>query len=120
MVQQLFSPALVRVGQDVITEVGQELLRGGSLVRMQLVASRFYEAVKAELAATSPDDAHRLAALSAVVSQCSRLAQQGVSPHLIFVELRAAVAMLTRSMPDQPEAVVRSPTLRVIQGGRAA
>ena len=121
MNQQTVCPDLVRLGQEVVGQVGRELLRGGNIVHMQLLASRFYEAIKADLAATPRHEAAKVGALAAAAAQCRRSAQNGVSPHLMLIELRAAVAMLSAPpAPHQTETVVRfGPQLRVIQGGLA-
>ena len=121
MNQQTVCPDLVRLGQEVVGQVGRELLRGGNIVHMQLLASRFYEAIKADLAATPRHEAAKVGPLAAAAVQCRRSAQNGVSPHLMLIELRAAVAMLSAPpAPHQTETVVRfRPQLRVIQGGLA-
>jgi hypothetical protein len=120
MNQQVVTPELLRVGQEVVAEAGRELLRGGNIVHLQLLASRFYDAVKAELEASPRHYAHAVGALAAAADQCRRSAQNEVSPHLMFVELRAAVAMLSGPLTSHADAVVRlKPQLRVIQGGRA-
>jgi hypothetical protein len=120
MLEQTISPSLVRLGQEVLAEVRQDALRGASIVRLQLVASRFYEAAKEELSTAEPREADRVAALTAVVNQCRRVAGHNVAPHGLVIELRAAIGMLSPSISVRPEVVSRRPTLRVIQGGRAS
>jgi len=43
------SRALSTLGNDVVARMAQEVVRGASVVRLQFLASEFYEAVKAEL-----------------------------------------------------------------------
>jgi len=114
------SPALLKLGNDVVARMAQEVVRGATVVRLQFLASEFYEAVKAELDQTPRHQAVRVHALAAAVRQCLRSAENCTSPHLMVVEIRAAVSMLGESAGCQPGAVVRfRPQLRVIQGGRS-
>jgi hypothetical protein len=106
-----------RIGREVVEELREELRGQSRLVRMQLLASRFYEALKAELAATSPHDKQRLGQLTAALDQCRRVSQNGVSPPFILAAVRAAVSVATA--PGLPVPEQRQP-LQVIQGGRAA
>jgi hypothetical protein len=118
---QTVSPALSKLGTDVVARMAKEVVSGGSLVQLQLLASQFYEAVKAELDQTPRHEAEKAGALAAAVEQCRRLAQECRSAHLMLVEVRAAVAMLSESAGQhQAGAVLRfRPQLRVIQGGLA-
>ena len=109
------SPALSKLGNDVVARMAQEVVRGATVVRLQFLASEFYEAVKAELDQTPRHEAVRVHALAAAARQCLRSAEKCTSPHLIVVEIRAAV-----SEGLQPRAVARfRPQLRLIQGGRS-
>ena len=97
--------------------MAQEVVRGASVVRLQFLASEFYEAVKAELDRTPRHEAAKFGALAAAAHQCLRSAES-TSPHLVVVEIRTAVSILSESAELQPGAVVRfRPQLRVIQGG---
>ena len=118
---QTVSPALSKLGTDVVARMAQQVVRGGSLVQLQLLASQFYEAVKAELDQTPRHEAPKVGALAAAADQCRRSAQNCRSAHLMLVEIRAAVTMLSESAGQQPMgAVLRfRPQLRVIQGGLA-
>ena len=118
---QTVSPALSKLGTDVVARMAQEVVRGGSLVQLQLLASQFYEAVKAELDQTPRHEAAKAGALATAADQCRRSAQNCPSAHLMLVEIRAAVSMLNESAGQQPMgAVLRfRPQLRVIQGGLA-
>src|SRR5215208_5835240 len=111
------SRALSKLGNDVVARMAQEVVRGAGVVRLQFLASEFYEAVKAELDQTPRHEASRVGALVAAADQCRRSAENCTSPQLL-VEIRAAVSMLSESAGVQPGAVVRfRPQLRVIQGG---
>ena len=112
------SRALSKLGNDVVARMAQEVVRGASGVRLQFLASEFYEALKAELDQTPRHEADRVGALAAAADQCRRSAENCASPQLMLVEIRAAVSMLGESAGVQPGAVVRfRPQLRVIQGG---
>ena len=112
------SRALSKLGNDVVARMAQEVVRGAGVVRLQFLASEFYEAVKAELDQTPRHEAVRVCALAAAADQCRRSAENCTSPQLMLVEIRAAVSMLSTSPGVQPGAVVRfRPQLRVIQGG---
>ena len=112
------SQALSTLGNDVVARMAQEVVRGAGVVRLQFLASEFYEAVKAELDQTPRHEAVRAGALAAVVDQCRRAAENCTSPQLMLVEIRAAVSMLSEGPGVQPGAVVRfRPQLRLIQGG---
>jgi hypothetical protein len=113
----LHSPALLSIGREVLAELRDELDGQCRLVRMQLLASRFYEAVKAEAATTSPHDKQRLAQLTATLDHCRRVTQSGATPPFVLAAVRAAIAAATAPALRIPEH--RTP-LRVIEGGRAA
>jgi hypothetical protein len=114
------SPALLKLGNDVVARMAQEVVRGATVVRLQFLASEFYEAVKAELDKTPRHQAVRLHAFAAAAHQCLRSAENCTSPHLTVVEIRAAVSMLGEREGLQPRAVARfRPQLRLIQGGRS-
>src|SRR5215203_7004822 len=87
--------------------MAQEAVRGASGVRLQFLASEFYEAVKAELDQTPRHEADRVGTLAAAADQCRRSAENCTSPQLMLVEIRAAVSMLSASPGVQPGAVVR-------------
>jgi hypothetical protein len=112
------SQALSKLGNDVVDRMAQEALRGASVVRLQFLASEFYEGVKAELDQTPRHEAAKVDALAAAAHQCLRSAENCTSPHLMVVEIRAAVSMLGLSDGLQPRAVARfRPQLHLIQGG---
>ena len=57
------SRALSKVGNDVVGRMAQEVVRGANVMRLQFLASEFYEAVKAELDQTPRHEAGRLVRL---------------------------------------------------------
>ena len=91
------SQALSKLGNDVVARMAQEAVRGASVVRLQFLASEFYEAVKAELDQTPRHEAVRVGALAAAAHQCLRSAENCTSAQLMLVEIRAAVSMLSES-----------------------
>jgi|1185.fasta_scaffold1042506_2 hypothetical protein len=112
------SRALSKLGNDVVARMAQEVVRGASVMRLQFLASEFYEAVKAELDQTPRHEAVRVSALAAAADQCRRSAENCTSPQLMLVEIKVAVSMLSESAGAKPGAVIRfRPQLRVIQGG---
>jgi hypothetical protein len=119
---QSVSPMLSKLGADVVARMAHEVVTGGACaVRLQLLASQFYEAVRAELDKTPRHEGAKAGALTAAADQCRRSAGNSLSPHLMLIEMRAAVAMLNDgARPPPSDVVVRfRPPLRVIQGGRA-
>jgi hypothetical protein len=115
----MVSRELVKLGQEIVEKVAREHAAGGRAVHLQLLASRFYEALKDELERTP---AHRQSReiLATAAEQCRRAASCITAPALILVELRAAVAMLSGEPPRSIVAPPASrPQLRVIQGGLA-
>jgi hypothetical protein len=109
----MVSPELVRCGQQALAAVAREAATGAPLVKCQLLASGFYEALKHELAQTAPMDVAARDALMAAAIQCLRTARAAISPTAMLEELERAVIMLEghRSTPR--------PLLRVIEGGRS-
>ena len=102
----------------MVARMAQEVVSGASVMRLQFLASEFYEAVKAELNQTPRHEAVRVGALAAAADQCRRSAENCTSPQLMLVDIRAAVSMLSESAGMRPGAVVRfRPQLRLIQGG---
>jgi hypothetical protein len=116
----MVSRELVALGQEIVGKVARELATGGRRVHLQLLASRFYEAVKDELERTPRHEGPRMGRLAAAADQCRRAAScVMLAPALVAVELRAAVAMLSGDGPDllEPPATPFRPQLRLIQGG---
>jgi hypothetical protein len=107
----MLSDDLIELGQKAVDAVSTGIASGAPLVKRQLLASAFYEALRHEL--RRADDAKR-STLLAVTDQCHRGAVAHISPDRMLSELRQAIALL--QMPSQ--APVRTwPVLRVIEGG---
>lgn len=116
MNDETVSPELLELGRDVAAEMATEVMAGAGVIRLQLLASRFYEAIKVERD-QAPQHGPKRRALTAAADQCHCSA---ASPHSVLVHIRTAVAMLTATPEPQPCAAVRQrPQLRVIHGGVA-
>ena len=107
---------LIELGQQALAAVTTNVASGAPLVRCQLLASEFYEALKRELRATSELGVIDRAVVVAAANQCRHAATASISPGAMLVKLRSAVALLQSSGPIPPSTVFR-PALRVIQGG---
>jgi hypothetical protein len=107
---------LIELGQQALADVTTNVARGEPLVRCQLLASEFYEALKRELLATSGLGVVERAMVIAATNHCSHAATASISPGAMLGELRSAMALLQSSGPIPPPRSVR-PILRVIEGG---
>jgi hypothetical protein len=114
------SSDLTELGQEAIAAVSKGVADGAPLVKCQLLAPTFYEALRHELRKA---EANKRATLLAVTDQCHRSAAANISPLRALVELKRAVDLLRAVTPVPPqsnEPPPRSrPVLRVIQGGRS-
>ena len=112
---------LVELGRQVLAEVTTDVARGEPLVRCQLLASKFYEAVRCEVRRTPSTDIVKRDELLAAAVQCLRASRPSISPQSMLAELRGAVAILQSDqllMTSQEGTCTTRPVLRVIQGGR--
>jgi hypothetical protein len=94
---------LTELGQDAIAAVSRGVADGAPLVKCQLLASAFYEALR-----------------HAVTDQCHRSAAANISPVQALAELKRAIDLLDRVIAgsETVQTVPRArPVLRVIQGG---
>jgi Effector-associated domain 2 len=82
---------LTELGQDAIAEVSRGVADGAPLVKCQLLASAFYEALRHELRKA---DASRRSTLLAVTDQCHRSAAANISPVQALAELKRAIDLL--------------------------
>ena len=82
---------LKELGEQAIVAVAASLAGGGPVVRGQLIASHFYEALQRELKQSLIHDTKR-AALIAASDRCERIAAASINPSLD--ELRKAIAVL--------------------------
>src|SRR5215831_5722956 len=113
-----FALALSRVteiGEQAVAAVAASLARGGPVIKGQLIASRFYEAMQHELKRLHTRDPKR-AALIAASERCERIAAAKINPKALLDELRMALAVLTDEHPSEPPPRGR-PVLRLIEGG---
>ena len=107
---------LIELGQQAIATVTTNVRDGAPLVRCQLLASEFYEALKRELRATSQLGVIERGIVAAAANHCRHAANTSISPGVMLGELRSALAFLEYSPPVVPPTRSR-PVLRVIQGG---
>jgi hypothetical protein len=109
---------LKELGEQAIGAVAASLVDGGAVLKAQLIASRFYEALRHELEESSSSDDAKRAALIAASDRCERIAAASINPTAVLDELRKAIAVLE----DDTNALMSPPTkarpvLRVIEGG---
>ena len=110
---------LLDLGRTTVAEVARRVENGDCTFRCQLLASRFYEALRQEARGTYAFMAKH-ALLAQAVERCERAAKPGIAPAMILAELRIAVAMLDRAAHAEGGEQPRPqgpPKLRVIQGG---
>jgi hypothetical protein len=108
---------LSELGEQAILAVAASLARGGPVVRGQLIASRFYEALRRELKQSPSHDAKR-AALIEANDRCERIAAASINPSTMLDELRKAIAVLQADEhPSAPPPPRARPVLRLIEGG---
>jgi len=100
------STELIELGEATLARLAQEASADLSLLRCQLVASPFFDALMRDL------DGRRQAA----VPRLRRAADRNAS--LLVAELRSVLAMLRASVNPAGPSPER-PVLRVIAGGRA-
>jgi hypothetical protein len=107
---------LIELGQQALADVTTSVAGGAPLVRCQLLASEFYEALKRELRATSELGVIERAIVVAAANQCRHAATASISPGAMLGGLRSAMALLQPNGPTPPPKSHR-PILRVIEGG---
>ena len=111
------SSDLTELGQEAIAAVSRGVADGAPLVKCQLLASAFYEALRHELRKA---DANKRSRLLAVAHQCHRSAAANISPVQALAELKRTIDLLDPVMAgsETVQRLPRSrPVLRVIQGG---
>jgi hypothetical protein len=106
---------VTEIGEQAVAAVAASLARGGPVVKGQLIASRFYEAIQRELRQL-PMHHPKRAALIAASDRCERIAAARINPTALLDELSRALAVLTDDHPREPPARGR-PVLQVIEGG---
>ena len=111
---------LIQLGQQALANVTSDVANGAPLVRCQLLASEFYEALKRELRATSELGVVERAMVAAATCLCRHAATASITPDMMLAELRRAIDLLRANISpcDQPPAPPRPrPILCVIEGG---
>jgi hypothetical protein len=99
-----------------VAAVASSLAVNGTVVRGQLIACRFYEALQRELKRLPVHDTKR-AALMAASDRCERIAAASINPTALLDELRKTVAVLTDDHLPAPPPIKGRPVLRLIEGG---
>ena len=107
---------VTEIGEQAVAAVAASLARGGPVIKGQLIASRFYEAMQRELKQLPMHDPKR-AALIAASDRCERIAAAKINPTVLLDELRKALAVLTGEHPSEPPPIKGRPVLRLIEGG---
>jgi hypothetical protein len=90
---------LTELGQEAIAAISKGVADGAPLVKCQLLASTFYEALRHELRKA---EASKRGTLVAVTDQCHRSAVANISPLRALIELKKAVDLLQAVTPDAP------------------
>jgi hypothetical protein len=107
---------LRELGEQAVAAVAASLVDGGAVLKAQLIASRFYEALRHELEESSMDDA-KLAALTAASDRCERIAAASINSTALLDQLKKAVAVLQADTDTSPPPPRARPVLWVIDGG---
>jgi hypothetical protein len=110
---------VTEIGEQAVAAVAASLAGGGPVVRAQLLACRFYEAMQRELRQLPKQDPKR-AALIAASHRCERIAAASINSTALLDELRMAIAVLqAHENPSEssPPTTRARPVLRVIEGG---
>ena len=105
---------VAEIGEQAVAAVAASLARGGPVVRGQLIASRFYEAIQRELRQLPIHDPNR-AVLMAASDRCQRIGAAN-NPGALLDELREAIAVLEANEHAAPPTRAQ-PALRLIEGG---
>jgi hypothetical protein len=108
---------VIEIGEQAVAAIAATLARGGPVIRGQLIASRFYEAMQRELRQLPVEDPKR-AALIAASNRCERIAAASINPTALLDELRKAIAVLEADThPSVSPPTKARPVLRLIEGG---
>jgi hypothetical protein len=109
---------VTEIGEQAVAAISASLTDGGPVLRGQLIACRFYEAMQRELRHLPPLDPKR-SALIAASERCERIAAATTNPTALLDELRKAIGGLRAdadaSAPAPPPRA--RPVLRLIEGG---
>jgi hypothetical protein len=111
---------LIELGRQALASVTADVADGAPLVRCQLLASEFYEALRRELRAPSELGGVERALVAAATTLCCHAATAGITPDILLAELRRAIDLLRANLsPGEPPKLQprRRPILCVIEGG---
>ena len=112
---------LIELGQQALANVTSDVASGAPLVRCQLLASEFYEALKRELRATSALGVVERTMVVVATNLWRHAATATITPELMLAELQRAIELLQAgpcNEPSQPQPHSRRrPILCVIEGG---
>jgi hypothetical protein len=112
------APELIESAHDAMASLSAAMREGRSAAHLQLICSKLFQALQAELKAASLDEGEKKELLSSALDLCKRSADATITAQLRLDKLRAIVALLdgtandARPLPNQPR-------FRVIQGGLA-
>src|SRR5262245_25386217 len=107
---------VTEIGEQAVAAVAASLARGGPVVKGQLIASRFYEAMKRELRQLPIQDAQQ-AALKEAIYRDEHIAATSISPCALLDEHRNATAVLRGDIDASSPATSARSVLRLIAGG---
>jgi len=108
---------ITEIGEQAVAAIAASLARGGPVVKGQLIASRFYEAMQRELRQLPIHDPKRVA-LIAASNRCERIAAASINPAALLDEIRKAIAVLEADThPSVSPPTKARPVLRLIEGG---
>jgi hypothetical protein len=116
-VGQIVDPHTTELADRAIAEVRAAISAGAPLLKCQLLACRFYDALKREFRETPFWDGARRGRLAAALDQCRGAARVSISPAVMLMQLQAAANMIAAEA-EPPRRTAR-PVLSVIQGGLA-
>jgi hypothetical protein len=111
---------LIELGQQALATVTTNVAGGAPLVRCQLLASEFYEALERELRATSELGVPERTVVVAATNLCRHAATASITPNMMLAELRRAIDLLKAKISpcESPQLQPRRrPILCVIEGG---
>jgi hypothetical protein len=91
---------VTEIGEQAVAAVAASLARGGPVIKGQLIASRFYEAMQRELKRLPMHDPKR-AGLIAASDRCERIAVTKINLTVLLGELRKALAVRTDEQPSE-------------------
>ena len=85
---------LIKLGQQTLATVTTNVAGGAPVVRCQLLASEFYEALKRELRATAEMGVVERTIVVAAANLCCHAATASITPDIMVADLRRALDLL--------------------------